>query len=214
MPTVDTNVKELIINELTKAQYDAAVQAGLINENELYMVTDESYPTSEELVAGYQPLINSSNKLSVANISGLANVATTGEYNDLLNKPAIPAAQVQSDWNAVSGMGVILNKPTLANVATSGSYNDLTDKPTIPDAQVQSDWNVTSTSSKAYILNKPTIPTTVAELSDASNYVSISNTVEVNSVTLANVATSGDYNDLSNKPTWTYDAQTETLTFS
>lgn len=26
--------------------------------------------------------------------------------------PTIPAAQVQSDWNAVSGMGVVLNKPT------------------------------------------------------------------------------------------------------
>lgn len=44
--------------------------------------------------------------------SSLAAVATSGSYNDLSNKPTIPAAQVQSDWNAVSGMGVILNKPT------------------------------------------------------------------------------------------------------
>ena len=49
----------------------------------------------------------------------------------------------------------------LANVARSGNYYDLSNKPTIPDAQVQSDWNVTSISSKAYILNKPTIPTLV-----------------------------------------------------
>ena len=41
-------------------------------------------------------------------LSGLATVATTGEYSDLLNKPA------------------------LATVATSGSYNDLTNTPTIP----------------------------------------------------------------------------------
>ena len=66
----------------------------------------------------------------------LANVATSGEYSDLLNKPTIPAAQVQSDWNATSGMGVILNKPT------------------IPAAQVQSDWNATS--GMGVILNKPT----------------------------------------------------------
>ena len=33
-----------------------------------------------------------------------------------------------------------------------------------------------------------------------------------NKPTLSNVATSGDYNDLTNKPTWTYNAQTETLT--
>lgn len=61
-----------------------------------------------------------------------ATVATSGSYNDLSNKPTIPAAQVNSDWNAASGVAQILNKPTLATVATSGSYNDLTDTPTIP----------------------------------------------------------------------------------
>lgn len=67
-----------------------------------------------------------------ANSSSLSTVATTGSYNDLTNKPTIPAAQVNSDWNASSGVAQILNKPTLATVATSGSYNDLTDKPVIP----------------------------------------------------------------------------------
>ena len=56
---------------------------------------------------------------------------------------------------------VSTNSVTLATVATSGSYNDLSNKPTIPDEQVQSDWNVTNTSSKAYIKNKPTIPTAI-----------------------------------------------------
>jgi len=36
-----------------------------------------------------------------------------GDYNSLNNKPTIPAAQVQSDWNATSGMGEILNKPSM-----------------------------------------------------------------------------------------------------
>lgn len=40
--------------------------------------------------------------------------------------------QVPSDWNAVSGVAQILNKPTLATVATSGSYTDLINKPSIP----------------------------------------------------------------------------------
>ena len=62
----------------------------------------------------------------------LATVATSGSYNDLSNKPTIPAAQVNSDWNAASGVAQILNKPSLATVATSGSYNDLSNKPTIP----------------------------------------------------------------------------------
>lgn len=81
--------------------------------------------------------------------SNLATVATTGDYDDLLNKPTIPAAQVNSDWNAVSGVAEILNKPTLgtmasesasdytptaslATVATSGLYSDLSGTPTIP----------------------------------------------------------------------------------
>ena len=56
------------------------------------------------------------------------------DYSNILNTPTIPAAQVNSDWNASSGVAEILNKPTLATVATSGSYNDLSDKPTIPTA--------------------------------------------------------------------------------
>lgn len=39
MPTV-TQVNDLKINKLTKAQYDAAVQAGTIGENEISIITD------------------------------------------------------------------------------------------------------------------------------------------------------------------------------
>jgi hypothetical protein len=62
--------------------------------------------------------------------------------------PTIPAAQVNSDWNAVSGVAEILNKPT------------------IPAAQVNSDWNAVS--GVAQILNKPTIPTTLDSLTDVN----------------------------------------------
>lgn len=65
----------------------------------------------------------------------LSTVATTGAYSDLTGKPTIPAAQVQTDWNATSGLGVLLNKPA------------------IPAAQVNSDWNATA--GLAQILNKP-----------------------------------------------------------
>lgn len=90
-----------------------------------------------------QDLIDSSNKLPASNISGLAAVATTGDYDDLSNKPTIPAAQIQSDYAQSNSAAVdyIKNKPdlsiyaqsaSLSPVATSGSYNDLTDKPIIP----------------------------------------------------------------------------------
>ena len=67
MPT-STKVKNLNINELTEAQYDAAVQGGVIGANELSVLTDVSY---------VEP-------------SDLATVATSGSYNDLTNKPTIP----------------------------------------------------------------------------------------------------------------------------
>lgn len=92
-----------------------------------------------------------------ANSSALAAVATSGDYGDLQNTPTIPAAQVNSDWNASSGVEKILNKPTLAAVATSGDYGDLSNKPTIPAAQVNSDWNASSGVSE--ILNKPSFKT-------------------------------------------------------
>ena len=73
--------------------------------------------------------------------SDLKTVAFSGDYNDLSNKPTIPAAQVQSDWNEADNTAAdyIKNKPNLATVATSGSYNDLTDKPTIPDISIKMD---------------------------------------------------------------------------
>ena len=36
-----------------------------------------------------------------------------GSYNSLTNRPTIPAAQINSDWNASSGVAVILNKPSV-----------------------------------------------------------------------------------------------------
>ena len=40
-------------------------------------------------------------------------------------------AQVNSDWNSVSGLSRILNRPTLATVALTGNYGDLTATPTL-----------------------------------------------------------------------------------
>jgi hypothetical protein len=64
-----------------------------------------------------------------ANTADLATVATTGDYNDLNNLPTIPAAQVNADWNATSGVAEILNKPTIPStsgfVPYTGATNDV-----------------------------------------------------------------------------------------
>lgn len=49
-----------------------------------------------------------------------------GDYNSLTNKPTIPAAQVQSDWNANSGMGEILNKPSMTTETWTFTLSDNT----------------------------------------------------------------------------------------
>lgn len=83
-----------------------------------------------------------------ASWKALATVANSGSYTDLTDKPTIPAAQQQVDWNASSGITSILNKPTLSAVATSGDYEDLTNKPTIP-ASVTVDQTYSATSTNA-----------------------------------------------------------------
>ncbi len=46
--------------------------------------------------------------------------AVTG-VTSILNKPLIPAAQVNSDWNATTGISSILNKPTIVNQIIAGT---------------------------------------------------------------------------------------------
>ena len=57
----------------------------------------------------------------IKNKPNLATVATSGSYNDLTNKPSIPSSQVNSDWNASSGVAKILNKPDLGLIQYGGT---------------------------------------------------------------------------------------------
>lgn len=93
--------------------------ANTINGNPIYADRAEKDQNGDNIEQTY------------AKKSALATVATSGDYDDLTNKPSIPAAQVNADWNASSGVAEILNKPSLAAVATSGAYSDLSGTPTI-----------------------------------------------------------------------------------
>ena len=184
--------------------------------------------------SGASEILNKPDLSIYAETANLATVATTGSYDDLSDKPTIPQAQVNSDWNASSGVAEILNKPNLSTVATTGDYNDLSNKPSIPAAQVNADW--TASSGVSEILNKPTlaavatsgdysdlsntpsIPTATSDLTNDSGFITLSDVPAqvqsdwtesdssdpsyiANKPNLAAVATSGDYNDLSNTPT-------------
>ena len=105
------------------------------------------------------------------------------------------------DWNDVE------NKPNFATVAESGSYNDLTDKPVIPEAP-----DLTGYATESWVEGKGYTTMTeveakgyLTEHQDLSTYALKS---EIPSLTgyaktadLSTVATSGSYNDLTDKPT-------------
>lgn len=123
----------------------------------------------------------------------------TSDPSYIQNKPTIPAAQVNSDWTASSGVAEILHKPTIPS-ATSDLTNDsgFITSSDVPAAQEQSDWNESDTTDPAYIKNKPTIP--AAQVN--SDWTASSGVAQIlNKPTLATVATTGDYADLTNKPT-------------
>lgn len=118
-----------------------------------------------------------------ADTSSLATVATTGSYSDL------------------SG------KPTLATVATSGSYNDLSDKPTIPAAVA-----VKGDAESAYRTGNVNLTKANIGLGNVGNFKAVSTVASQGlsdtekSNARANIGAgtssfSGNYNDLSNKPT-------------
>ena len=93
----------------------------------------------------------------------------------------------------------VLNKPTFSTVATSGSYNDLSNKPTIPTVNnatltiQRNNANVgtfTANASSDKTINIA-VPTTVAELSDASTYVT-QNNLSTQLANKQNVLTAGN----------------------
>ena len=78
------------------------------------------------------------------------------------------------DYPTLSGSGSGLTTTQEQQITTAYNHSQSDHAPSNAEKNVQSNWNETNTSSDAYILNKPTLST---------------------------VATSGSYNDLSNKPT-------------
>lgn len=116
------------------------------------------------------------------------NETDTRKASYIKNKPNIPSLIAQSDWAQTnpSAQDYIKNKPTFATVATTGDYADLTNAPVIP-----------------------TVPTNVSEFVNDANYqdaTQVATAINTEladytpSASLATVATTGDYNDLSNLP--------------
>ena len=120
----------------------------------------------------------------------------------------IPVKDVRVDNSTVvdeNGIAKIdlkdyVKSSSLANVATSGSYNDLSNKPTIPDSvtsETISGWGFTKNTGT---YSKPTDGIPKSDLATDVQTSLEKATSAVQSSDLATVATSGSYNDLSDKP--------------
>lgn len=148
-------------------------------------------------------------------ITGLADVATSGSYNDLSNKPTIPAAYTHPSTHPASMI------TGLSDIATSGSYNDLSDTPTsmTPKAHTHAQSDITglatALSGKSDTSHTHGAATTTASgfmskddkskldgiATGANNYTHPSTHAASMITGLAEVATSGSYTDLTDKPT-------------
>lgn len=114
-----------------------------VNNLTNYYKKSETYTKTEvdTSLSGKQDTIDAQHKL---------------DYSLLDNTPTIPAAQVNADWNANSGVAQILNKPTIpTNYAGSPTPGGFANKAVaIPFGEVDSD--STATDIKASVDNFPT----------------------------------------------------------
>lgn len=121
----------------------------------------------------------------------LATVALSGDYDDLINKPTIPV--VNDATLTIQKEGSSIGTFT-ANSATNTTINVVETDPTVPSWAKQP---TKPTYSYSEITNKPTIP---SKTSDLVNDGADNTSTYVEADELATVATSGSYNDLTDKP--------------
>ena len=107
----------LVANDVSTFVDSSTVYTKLQVDNKLALKADKS-----EIPTKTSELTNDSGFVSG---NDLSNVATSGSYNDLIDKPTIPAAPVQSDWNEndTNNLAYINNKPTIPS-KTSDLTND------------------------------------------------------------------------------------------
>ena len=131
-----------------------------------------------------------------ANAEDLADVATSGSYNDLEDKPTIPT--VPTNVSAFTNdSGYLTSHQSLSGYATEtwvGQQGYLTSHQDISGKADKSEMSVTTSNDQTTItLKSGTSATVINTHQDISD--------KANSADLATVATSGSYNDLSDKPT-------------
>lgn len=159
-------------------------------------------------VSGWSTVKNDITSLQTnkADASSLATVATSGSYNDLLNKPTIPTVN-----NATL---TIQKNGTDVSTFTANSASNVTANIVVPTTTSELSNNSNFVSDASYVHTDNNFTTTLkdkldgiaagAEVNVQSNWTQTNTSADdyiKNKPSLATVATSGSYNDLTNKPT-------------
>ena len=162
MSTTDTQVPELIINTLTKAQYNTLVNNNQVSNTELYLTKDEEYLLSASVIYGTTTYAQitamlTDKEVPVCDYNGYRYTYVgldtyyyfTCVINDTIKYIRVNSSNSWSNGSyqvqqLISDLGTIRAGATqgasaytitqnLTTVSFSGSYDDLTNKPTIPD---------------------------------------------------------------------------------
>ena len=138
----------------------------------------------------------------------VATVALTGSYTDLIDLPNFKTVALTGSYTD------LINVPDFKLVATTGNYNDLANKPTIGTATltIQKNGTTIDTFNANAVVSKTIdieVPTNNNQLTNGAGYITGITASDVTTALdyipadvadLSTVATSGSYNDLSNKP--------------
>ena len=132
IPTVPTNISAFT----NDSGYITGIDSSMV-------ITALGYtPGTSNFSGSYTDLTDKPDLSIYAETSDLATVATTGDYDDLLNKPTIPTVPTNVSaftndsgyiTNTVNNLTNYTLSSNLATVATTGAYSDLSGTPTIPN---------------------------------------------------------------------------------
>ena len=128
---------------------------------------------NEEEELGYFTLNQATDK--TINIPIPTKVSDLSNDSEFITAEQVPDAQVNADWNAISGAAEIKNKPNIPAAANDAKL--------VIKKNGTEIGSFTANASENDTVNI-TVPTTVAELSDAANYLTSESDPTVNNATL------------------------------
>lgn len=201
----EKKLSTLVINQVESIDvYNLLKTQGKINQDELYLISGEP-----DIITGVKGNKETTYRTGNVNLTP----ADIGALPDDTEIPVVPTniGAFDNDVGYLTQHQSLTDYPKkteLANVATSGDYTDLINTPTIPSTE--------GLATETYVQNKiaevvnsaPGTLDTLNELAQAlGNDPNFATTMatelgkKANTASLATVATSGSYNDLSDTPT-------------